>query len=153
MIKKYNNYLKEALDDKLDKGTKKLVDDISTLSYEEVKEILEYGVDDINYMEDYIFSVACRDCDLKIVQLLIDNGSNIKTNGDYILKRACYDGNYDLVKLLLDNGCNPNNYNAIHYARSKGHNDIVDLLEDYSEQHKNLINIIRKIKSKYDKKI
>lgn len=82
--------------------------------------------------------VAVREKSMKVFDVLLQTrGVNLEAqaqNGDTALMIAAYNGNFPAVAGLLGKGAQPNRpgWTALHYAAAGGHNDIVQLLLEYS---------------------
>ncbi len=112
---------------------------------EVVRELIAHGAD-VNLESEYrwtpLYLAAWQDC-AEIAQVLIDAGAKLETatiSGYYSPPRyrplhiACLNGYVDVVKVLIDNGADLNALNGMNstpldMAKSKGHQEVVDLLE------------------------
>ena len=74
---------------------------------------------------------------MSVVTLLIQKGANVKApaigvHGRTALEGAAEHGRLDIVQLLLKLGVEAAGSRAIQFAREKGHDGVVDLLEEIS---------------------
>ena len=72
---------------------------------------------------------ACEVGDLDMVKFMLEYGGN-KNEGLFF---SCMNGHYDVTKYLLENGSNPNHRSGMCLEKAKinGHNDIVELLQEW----------------------
>ena len=75
------------------------------------------------------------------MSLLLETGANPQEeNDDYSLHLAASDGHADVVAILLEAGANPQKKDAfgstaLHLAVRYDHDDIVELLKSWIEDH------------------
>ena len=115
-----------------------LFDVIGTGSYEDVKLLLEKGMDisQTNYHGDTALMWAALGGNLEIVKLLLEKGADVShknTYGDTALIWVARSGHLEIVKLLLENGADVSHQNiygntALIKAAREGHLEIVKLL-------------------------
>jgi ankyrin repeat protein len=97
-----------------------------------VKFLLETDKENIKicYDDYYPLRMSSSEGHTKIVELLIEYGSNIHALNDYPLRHSSACGHIDIVRLLINKGANINagNSYAFRYAAFNGHTEIVKLL-------------------------
>jgi len=104
--------------------------------------LIAYGAD-VNALtfQGGALHIAARRGRLDIVTLLLDAGADPNLIGGERMRRplheAAYNGSIDVVTLLLDRGADVNgrtNYRgqepAIHFAATRGHTEVVELLKE-----------------------
>lgn len=91
-----------------------------------MKQLLGYSVD-INYKSGLALRLAARNCNIKVMSFLMQNGVNIVN--DKIMRFASEKGNVNVVNFLLDNGCKIGD--SLIFATINGHIDVVNLLLKY----------------------
>lgn len=112
----------------------------------------EANIDDVAIDGDYKgytrLQIACMNCDVSIVKLLLENGAKVNGICRYCetpLHIACFSRNKEVVKLLLENNANVNaviktsnmfvgfmGWTPLHVACGRGNVDIVELLLEYN---------------------
>eukprot|EP01102_Stenamoeba_stenopodia_P011976 TRINITY_DN3724_c0_g1_i2.p1 TRINITY_DN3724_c0_g1~~TRINITY_DN3724_c0_g1_i2.p1 ORF type:complete len:336 (-),score=82.45 TRINITY_DN3724_c0_g1_i2:14-1021(-) len=113
--------------------------------FQYLQRLLELGADvnqftknepERNLYSDTPLHIACRDGQLKCVELLLKNGADISAKncwGNQPLHLACYKGYFAVVQRLIAAGCDLNAVNkrretALHYAVRYNHYLIAQLL-------------------------
>lgn len=159
MIKKFKEYIKESLLDKLEgptiddalnnNPTKVLQYAINSNNDELIKKSIEYGAD-INFNDGYLLKYYSEKGNLERVKFYVENGADVNY-GDSVTQlpivKAARNGHADIVKYLLDNGACTDVYErdlkqALIWAKSnikitetpekiQEYRDIIKYLEDF----------------------
>jgi ankyrin repeat protein len=95
-------------------------------------------------VDDTLMHIAARNGDLDSIEVLLNSGAKINSIGDLgntPLHQAAMLGQVTTVRILVQKGANPRienefNQTALRMAELGGHNEIVDLLKEYSEKEK-----------------
>ncbi|XP_076083206.1 uncharacterized protein LOC143054171 [Mytilus galloprovincialis] len=108
--------------------------------YEELIDLFIFVGADVNAQNGWFtpLTAACREGHLRIVEILLDKGSNINQtnkNGETPFYTACFGGHYSLAKLLIEKNADINKRNKYHrkplyVCCLSGHESIVQLLID-----------------------
>ena len=104
--------------------------------------LLKRGAD-IHISNDHPLCMASYHGRLEIVELLIDNGANVKNSN--ALYKACFTGKYEIVKILLENGASVTNESL--YA-ALGNPQIVSLLLEFKKENLDVNEALYKICSR-----
>lgn len=115
----------------------KLLKFINDNKIDMVKEVLKNNPTVVNPKDEFEFSplaLACEKGKMEIVQLMLDNGADLKLAGNaQCLLNASMNGHTDIARLLIEKGMNinqkfENNWTLLHHATQKGKMDIITLL-------------------------
>jgi ankyrin repeat protein len=115
----------------------KLLKFINENKIDMVKEVLKNNPTVVNPKDEFEFSplaLACEKGKTEIVQIMLDNGADLKLAGNaQCLLNASMNGHTEIARLLIDKGMNinqkfENNWTLLHHATQKGKMDIISLL-------------------------
>lgn len=122
---------------------------VSYKHYDVVELLLKLGIDspkisESSYLRTYPILEAMADCtnidddDLKIIQLLLDNGVDIHAKNDKALRFYAEKDHLNVVELLLKNGANAESCNKLitKWFQQETHTEVIDLLIKYGAKLK-----------------
>lgn len=97
-------------------------------------------MDNLTYDPKDIDNALFSTTDLDIMKYLVGQGANIHAGNDGAVRDASMRGDLDIVKYLVEQGVDVyarddpewargNSFNAVEWAKQKGHQNVIDYLE------------------------